>query len=73
MKKTLLLAGTLITLVSLMRGLNYAIDYRALDEQYQDAFYSYHQGHIIGTAIIFLAGIGLILLGARKKKVRNDQ
>ncbi len=68
MKKALLLSGALITLISLLRGMNYLIDYRALDVQYQNAFYSYHQGHIIGTAIILLVGVGLMILGTRKKK-----
>ena len=72
MKKTLLLSGALISLISLIRGMNYLIDYRALDEPYQDAFYSYHQGHIIGTAAMLLLGIGLILLGARKKKAKTE-
>ncbi|MFK7981842.1 MAG: hypothetical protein AB8G86_17810 [Saprospiraceae bacterium] len=63
MKKTLLIVGILITLISLFSILPYIFDYSDLSK--------YGKGYITGKVLLLLIGIALIVIGKKKKPAHN--
>lgn len=60
MKRIALVAGIILTLVSLISILQYAPDYAQLS--------TYGKGFIWGKLLLLALGIGLIVFGGRKQK-----
>ncbi len=67
-KKLLIILGTAIIVIALLRGIMYLHDFSVLDAQQKEMLYNVYIGNIIGSIILLVAGGLLLFFGLRIKK-----